>query len=151
MQMSNGGSTVTANNRARTANAPKPIKSSGRRPQLCANCPTDGALIATTICGRMINAEITNEAPVRLRYANRSPTSGNIEAFANWNKKRQPANISKLRFLERLNRSALGGGVDSWWSGCPHERPKWISAERTRAIARSNGNTSAAETKNIAR
>src|SRR5262249_62133604 len=112
MQMSNGGLTVTANNSARTANAPKQIKSSGRRPQLCANCPTDGALIATTICGRMINSEITNEAPVPSRYASCSPTRGNIEAFANWNKKRQPANISRFRFLERFNRSVLGGGAD---------------------------------------
>ena len=61
----------------------------------------------------MINAEMINEAPVPLRYASRSPARGNIEAFANWNKKRQPANISRLIFLERLNRSALGGGVNA--------------------------------------
>jgi hypothetical protein len=78
MQMSKGGSTVTANNSDRTANALKPIRSNGRRSQLCANCPTQGALSATTICGRMINAETINEAPVPLRYVSRSPARGNM-------------------------------------------------------------------------
>jgi hypothetical protein len=37
-----------------------------------------------------------------------------MEAFANWNKKRQPANVSKLEFLQRLKRLVLGGGVNAW-------------------------------------
>src|SRR6516165_8443398 len=99
----------------------------------------------------MISAEMIKEAPVSLRYASCSPVSGNTEAFANWNKNRQPANVSKPEFLHRLKRPALEGGVGASCPACPQERPKWISAERTRAMAISNGSTSAAEVKNIAR
>ena len=51
------GSGINANSNARMGNAPNPMSRSGRRPQLLACRPTQGAIAATTICGRTINAD----------------------------------------------------------------------------------------------
>ena len=50
-----------ANSSARTGKAAKPISRSGRRPQLFAARPTQGANRATRIYGRTINAETTSD------------------------------------------------------------------------------------------
>jgi hypothetical protein len=73
-----------------------------------------------------------------------------MEAFANWNRNRQAANMSKPLFVQRLERGARGGGVSASCSGWPQARPKWISVGRIRVKAISNGTRRAAEARNMA-
>jgi hypothetical protein len=43
----------------------------------------------------MISAETASEAVIPLRFTSSSPARGNMEVFTNWNKNKQPANMSK--------------------------------------------------------
>src|SRR6202142_1014852 len=140
-----------ANTSARIGNAANPTSSSGRRPHIFARRPVHGAIIATMAWGTMISAETMSEESASLLYANASPASGSIDAFAIWNKNTQPANMSRPRFFQRLRSFTLGGLLGTWRSGTHEARPKWISAGRMLLKAASRGSTSAAATKNIAR
>src|SRR5271167_4081749 len=103
------GLVVQANSNARIGNAPNPTSSSGRRPHVFARRPAHGAMIATITWGTTINAETMSEAKASLLYTRASPASGSIDALAIWNKNTQPANVSRPRFFQRLQRGALGG------------------------------------------
>src|ERR1700733_4073920 len=141
------GLAVQANRSARIGRAANPTSSSGRRPHVFARRPAHGAMIATITWGTMIKAETMSEERASLLYTNASPASGSIDALAIWNKNTQAANVISLRFFQTLQRGALG----PWWSGRHEARPKWMSEGRMRPRATSNGSTSAAAAKNIAR
>ena len=55
-----------------------------------------------------------SEERASLLYASASPASGSIDALAIWNKNTQLANMSKLRFIEKLRSRALGGALGPW-------------------------------------
>jgi len=105
------GSVVQANTSARIGKAANPTSRSGRRPHVFARRPAHGAISATITWGTMINAETMSEENASLLYASVSPASGSIDALANWNKHSQPANVSRLRFFQRLQCRALGGAL----------------------------------------
>ena len=109
--MSTVGSVVHANSSARMGKAANPRSKSGRRPQVSAWRPAHGAISATITCGTMINAETMSDERDTLLYTSASPASGSIDAFAIWNKNTPPANISKLRFVQRFQCRALGGAL----------------------------------------
>src|SRR6185437_11641816 len=108
------GLVVQANTSARIGNAANPTSSSVRRPHVFAVRPAHGAISATITCGTMINAETISEDKASLLYASASPASGSIDALAIWNKNKQPANVSRLRFFQRLRRGARGGALAPW-------------------------------------
>src|ERR1700675_1469396 len=103
------GLVVQANTRARIGNAANPTSRSGRPPHVFARRPAHGAIIATMTWGTMINAETMSEERASLLYASASPASGSIDALAVWNKNTPPANVSRLRFFQRLRRRARDG------------------------------------------
>src|ERR1700722_20382181 len=108
------GLVVQANSTARTGKAANPTSNSGRRPHVFARLPTHGAISATITCGTMTNAETMNEEKDTLLYTSASPASGSIDALAIWNKNTQPANVSRLRFVQTLRCRALGGASGPW-------------------------------------
>jgi len=90
--------------------AANPTSRSGRRPNF-ARRPAHGAISATIAWGTMINAETMSDERDTLPYTSASPASGSIDAFAIWNKNTPPANISRLRFVQRFQCRALGGAL----------------------------------------
>ena len=103
------GSLIKVKPSARIDKAANPRSSSGRRPQLCACRPAQGANSATTICGTMISAERISEEPGRAACTRSSPASGRTEALASWNRKRQTEKTSNLESCQRARRRVLGG------------------------------------------
>ena len=79
---SSSGLVTVANRRPRTGSAANPISSSGRRPQICARCPTHGDSAATTICGTTMQAAIRTVAQRAERMVTTLPISGSIAALA---------------------------------------------------------------------
>src|SRR5712675_1488703 len=109
--MSMVGLVDQANNSARMGRAANPTIRSGRRPQVFARRPAHGAITATIICGTMINAETMSEENGAPLYTSDSPASGNIDAFASWNKNTLPANVSRPRFVQTFQCRDLGGAL----------------------------------------
>ena len=58
------------------------MSSKGRRPQDCDRRPTQGDIMATTHCGTMMQAAISNVAHWLERVVRTLPMSGSIAEFA---------------------------------------------------------------------
>ena len=80
--MSSDGSETKANNRPRIGSAAKPIRSSGRRPQICARLPIHGDRSATTSCGTTMQAAMIKVAQRADFIVTTLPTSGSMAALA---------------------------------------------------------------------
>ena len=109
MARRSSGSLIKAKPSARIGKAANPISRSGRRPQLCACRPTQGAISATMICGTMMSADMMSEESICDMRTSASPASGRTEALASWNRNRLVAKMTNLESFKRIPRPALGG------------------------------------------
>ena len=112
-----GGALIKAKPSARIGKAANPISRSGRRPQLCACRPTQGAISATRTCGTMISADMMSEEFICDMRTSASPASGRTEALASWNKNRLVAKMTNLESFKRIPTAGSGRLFDTMVTG----------------------------------